>query len=282
MQRTSASLRIGLLASLVALAPACSALVSPDTTRLTNDGGTGSSTDLGIGGDDAWSPPGQDAGRLHDAGMRPNDASVPPNDANAPCPPGQDLCPGGCAVVSSDPNNCGGCGTICTGGATCVSGVCTGGTTPSPLGDPNDCGPSHAMCADLAVCFNNACHCRAPYQNFGGVCIDPQTDPNHCGTNGDCGGLSCSNSQCVAVCPLTTGVHDCNGACVNVRNDPGNCGACGVLCTGSQVCALGACHDATVPANCTTCPCADCGTDACCHWNAFNVQVCVSGITTCG
>jgi CubicO group peptidase (beta-lactamase class C family) len=47
------------------------------------------------------------------------------------------LCPlpGGseaCVEPSTDVNNCGGCGSVCAGGQTCVAGKCTGGSTAAP------------------------------------------------------------------------------------------------------------------------------------------------------
>src|SRR5207253_1518428 len=41
------------------------------------------------------------------------------------CPPGETLCSGVCVNESSDPNNCGGCGVVCTTGRVCTSGTCS-------------------------------------------------------------------------------------------------------------------------------------------------------------
>lgn len=41
------------------------------------------------------------------------------------CPGNQRICNGLCTDLSSDPTNCGTCGTVCGVGTTCVQGVCT-------------------------------------------------------------------------------------------------------------------------------------------------------------
>jgi hypothetical protein len=55
---------------------------------------------------------------------RPDTGSGAVDTALAECPPGQLECSGRCVVVTSDPMNCGGCGTICPSGSTCSSGMC--------------------------------------------------------------------------------------------------------------------------------------------------------------
>ena len=268
IHRLAVWVRLGSIA-LCLLAPACSAVVSPDIARLGGDTGS-------TGMHDASVPP--------DAGVPADDAWVPPGvDSGGACGTGERRCGGTCVSIATDPNHCGGCGILCTGGATCVSGVCGGGAGTSPLGNPADCGATHATCGDLEVCFMGACFCRPPYMNAGGACVNFATDPANCGALGrDCGGGVCVGGNCASNCPGTTGIRDCSGACVQTRNDPGNCGGCGTLCSGSQVCVNGGCHDVTVPASCTTCPCAACVRAQCCHWTSLNATACVSGITSCG
>jgi hypothetical protein len=49
-----------------------------------------------------------------------------PSDASIMClVAGQTVCPGaGCTNLQTDNNNCGSCGTVCTGGAVCTNGTC--------------------------------------------------------------------------------------------------------------------------------------------------------------
>src|SRR5579863_602311 len=46
-------------------------------------------------------------------------------DGGCACPPYQSLCNGRCIPTSGDPNNCGGCGTTCTGIQVCSSNACS-------------------------------------------------------------------------------------------------------------------------------------------------------------
>lgn len=82
-----------------------------------------------------------------------------------------------------------------------------------------------------------------------GLCVDLQTDFNHCG--------SCTNS-CMGMGPLTTcnagactceadaGAVLCGTKCVDTLTDPSNCGTCGHICqylsTSTGVCSGGACQ----------------------------------------
>lgn len=89
--------------------------------------------------------------------------------------------------VQTDSQNCGECGNVCQGGTRCEDGVCV------------------STCAGL--------RCLA------GVCVDPLTDPNHCGACGArcaaqhatplCIAGSCTRSEC------EPGWYDCDG---DVRN----------------------------------------------------------------
>lgn len=50
------------------------------------------------------------------------------------CPSGQTNCNGACTDVSSDSNNCGYCGNICSSGASCMSGSCSASASPGTGG----------------------------------------------------------------------------------------------------------------------------------------------------
>jgi hypothetical protein len=126
------------------------------------------------------------------------------------CPSGTTVCPGACTDVSTDPNNCGTCGTVCPTHATCAAGACV-----CPSGDM-------------------AC---------GTACVDTATDPNNCGT---CGTVCASAETCVSgqcVCP--SGRTSCSGQCTDTTSDRHNCGACGTRCPGGTQCISSQCQPVT-------------------------------------
>lgn len=85
--------------------------------------------------------------------------------------PNQQLCNGMCVNTSSDTQNCGSCGTACSAGATCVSGVCTtpcstptvncNGACKNLLLDVDNCGACGAQCPHpdgyLVTCEASTC-----------------------------------------------------------------------------------------------------------------------------
>jgi hypothetical protein len=171
---------------------------------------------------DAGHPDGGRADAGTDAGVSDGGFDAGPVDAG--CPAGQTPCPSGCADLTGDVQNCGGCGHACApaaGGAViCMSSACV---STCPSGE--------------TACGSNA--------NGGGVCTSLTTTQN-CGACGNAcatpsnGTVACTGGGCVSSCatPLTlcgasppTG----GGACVDFASDPNNCGACG------SVCAFGLC-----------------------------------------
>jgi hypothetical protein len=80
------------------------------------------------------------------------------------CPPYQKSCAGTCIPVSTDPNNCGGCGVTCSASQVCSASACSDGCLPG-----------------LEAC-NRAC-------------VDTQDDSNNCG---GCGTTCPTNTGCVA------------------------------------------------------------------------------------
>jgi hypothetical protein len=86
------------------------------------------------------------------------------------CNPGYTGCPTAnptaCDVLGSDPNNCGSCGNVCTGGETCQSGACK-----CPAGETL-CGTT---CVNEATDSNNCGAC--PHSCLGGACSDGQCQP---------------------------------------------------------------------------------------------------------
>lgn len=87
------------------------------------------------------------------------------------CDAPQVPCGGRCADLTSDANNCGGCGTACAVGESCVAAACM----PEP--------PS----------------CAAPTQPCGAQCVDLSSDQANCGACGNActADQSCSGAACV-------------------------------------------------------------------------------------
>lgn len=222
---------------------------------------TGCTTGGGSSTEDTGFIPLPDTGPLPDVGPR-TDAGPPPVDAGSPCPPGVTLCPDRCTNLLIDPMNCGGCGTVCAAGEVCLDGTCL------------------TECMDPRV--------RCPVRPEGGgdpmlVCVDPQTDGNHCGTCGTrCGGGStCTMGRCA--CPM--GMRSCTGRCVDPATDVDHCGFCGNDCGAGGVCTGGRCT--TCGTGRTDCSglCADLMTDAtncgmCARPCGFG-ETCMGGLCTC-
>lgn len=112
----------------------------------------------------------------------------------------------------------------------CVALAALSGCDLSPPGGPL-CGPgSGAECDD---CAGVTC---------AGECIDPLTDPRHCGGCGkECGGATpyCVGGVCAATCG--DGFESCDGRCTSLLTDPKNCGACGNDCGPEGACSDGNC-----------------------------------------
>ncbi len=221
--------------------------------------------DAGGGGVDATTP---DASGV--------DATVA--DAGSPPP----LCPtdlatcssdGGsyCANTSTDNDNCGACGSVCTSGNVCNGGHCivTCGalTTCTPDGgapycantntDNANCGTCGSTCPSGYVCGGGVCSLTCGSLTTcipdGGVanayCANTSTDQSNCGTCGTvcAAGQACGSGSCTATCG--PGEKVCGNSCTNTTFDPANCGSCGNACTypnasgacSSNTCSLAAC-----------------------------------------
>ena len=192
--------------------------------------------------------------------MEPAGASAA---APSKCPKTQTQC---CICVSatSDPNNCGACGHVCSfpnATAMCVNSTCQIGS----------CNPGFANCNGVA---SDGCE------------VNLNTDPNNCGTcghvcpsggsclNGTCAGgpgaICGTNSQCAS--GICSGGFCCTTACV--AGTGGVCGFTGA-CTDTGVCAL-----APTTTVCTTPTCSATGQVFTASGNCDGTGKCLPGSST--
>ncbi len=197
----------------------------------------------------------------------------------AGCEPGFEDCnfdaDDGCERPITTATDCGACGAACSrpnAVADCSTGACRIGVCEAGWGDcdgvdANGCetplGPCET-CAGTCVlpnamgeCRSDACavaDCDAGWGDCDGHpsngCELSLTDNDHCGACGAAcvipnGVGTCSTGSCsVATCD--PGFGDCDGdpsnGCESDLSDDASCGACGVACTGSELCALEACR----------------------------------------
>jgi hypothetical protein len=151
-----------------------------------------------------------------------------------------------CRNLRSDPQNCGACDNVCTGGTICQNGACVcpsglidcSGVCKNLAADSQNCGSCGNVCTGGKFCQNGICVCPSGLTDCGGICKNLATDSQNCGSCGNVctGGRFCQNGRCI--CP--SGLTDCGGVCKNLTNDAQNCGSCGKICTG-QVCVNSTC-----------------------------------------
>ena len=164
------------------------------------------------------------------------------NNATTTCDAPKTLCEGRCVNTAIAPRNCGACGVVCEAGQKCAKGVCGG--------------PGNAN-ANANASNNASTSCNAPKTLCEGRCVNTAIAPRNCGAcgvvceagrkcaKGVCGGPGNANANANASNNASTSCNApktlCGGRCVNTAIAPRNCGACGVVCTGGQVCRAGAC-----------------------------------------
>ncbi len=220
--------RILLLGVLASTASACSLLwnfqdfepgdaavdssVRPDAPALVNE--TGSPVDARIDHVDSSAPDVTDARDGGDSG----DASAGDASDAMVCPSGYHECSGACSSNFS-PNSCGPTSCLpCTVPMYGLSFVCNG-----------------AACVGTCVSSLILCEGGPP----AGTCVDPTSDPAHCGGCGTrCpaptgnGIATCTSSVCGIACDGgQTACPVANPrACVDIDTDSRNCGACSTVC----------------------------------------------------
>ncbi len=91
---------------------------------------------------------------------------------------------------------------------------------------------------DSAPLVETGPSCEAGTVDCNGVCVNEQTDPNHCGSctkvcpgpDAGMGMAQCTTGTCSVVCDGTTTL-DCSGTCF-APTDPDHCGGCSTVCPG--------------------------------------------------
>ncbi len=201
------------------------------------------------------------------------DTVVPP-DTGPVCPMGQTMCGTSCTNTTSDPANCGSCGTACATGQLCNAGTCSARCDPPRMvcmgmggamscvdvqTDTANCGRCGMACAMGQSCTAGTCACPAGRMLCGTACADTMSDPSNCGRCGGACMVANGTPSCVAgacsVLSCSMGFDDCNrmpadGCETNLATSAANCGACFMPCMlpnamatcAGGMCALGACN----------------------------------------
>ena len=171
------------------------------------------------------------------------------------------ICEDGCALLASDPANCGACRAACARNETCTDGRCNcpPQSDCGSLGcvdkttDPANCGACGHACAAWQICRDGACGCSAGGESAcAGFCADLGSDREHCG---GCDSVCPDGVRCHAGrCGCDAGLTECGAQCANTSTDPWNCGGCGAVCPGQTYshnveCIDGRCWDPPVIAS---------------------------------
>jgi len=269
----------------------------------TDDGGSlpgpkDSGKDTSSGGDTSVDP---DTSTDGSADTTPADTSVG-DSADASCDPPLKSCKGACVDTTTDPDNCGVCGTKCLTTEICTGGTCTkcedpkvrcSGVCVDIKSDVANCGACGTKCTGDEKCVAGTCTivCDAGTTKCGSKCVTLTTDKANCGGCGIACKVDeeCISAACEKVCTAPT--IKCFGTCSDITKDDANCGGCGIMCSSGSTCIAskcvcgsstttcgGVCIDTkTDPLNCGACG-KVCGFGGTCVAGAC---VCPSPLTTC-
>jgi hypothetical protein len=170
------------------------------------------------------------------------------------------ICDGACTSVSTDPNNCGACGSVCGEGETCCEGTCFDLQT-----ELDHCGSCSTACAAPTTPECAAATCGAGACGFS---FQPAGTAVAAQTAGDCRINQCDGGDAIAAnvddTDLPVDGNPCtDDVCVDgaPANPPSAAGtACGVdlVCDGQ-----GACVDCVTAADCPAAANGECATATC-------------------
>lgn len=168
------------------------------------------------------------------------------------CEPGLEACAGVCVDTRFDPENCGGCGSLCADDEVCLDGSCETSCGGLELCDdrcvdlrydPDNCGECGYGCLEDEVCNEGGCSsgCGVGTELCGDRCVDTNVDPLNCGS---CGRACddewvCRDGECSFGC--VGGTENCGGACVDILSNSSHCGGCGNVCPPGEACLGGGC-----------------------------------------
>jgi hypothetical protein len=181
--------------------------------------------------------------------------------APQPCAPGLTLCNTECKNLNTDLNNCGSCGTICSGAnESCTNGVCL---APNLVFDePESCGENQVNClTEIEISPGEIMDCCLFDGNY--MCTEVSSDVQNCGSCNNvcsdseiCNNGICYDPQLAISCGLSPVV--CRGnetccrqggdfSCVNTLSDTRHCGICENDCEQRDglgaFCELGSCRN---------------------------------------
>jgi hypothetical protein len=132
------------------------------------------------------------------------------------------------------------------------------------------------------ISFYGYAQCPQGQTLCGGVCVDLNSNANHCGT---CGNSCPADKVCIGgACSCPPGFVSCGNNCVDISTDVNNCGACGFNCPPGKICVGGVCS--TCPSGLVDCSgaCVDIQTSAAncgaCGNTCPTGYACVGGICT--
>jgi len=135
----------------------------PPSEKATENGGTK---------DAAGETPAPDTAKPTD--NAPTDNATPkdtaPTDTGGGCTGGKTDCDGTCVDTQTDKNNCGACGSACSGGEICDIGVCQEPSTPQCDPDPGY--------AKVQAIFTGSCSCHIGGTSGGLSLKDPDSKAN--------------------------------------------------------------------------------------------------------
>lgn len=145
-------------------------------------------------------------------------------------------------------------------------------------------------CVSGERCVDSACVCQEDLSRCGEVCVDLNSDREHCGQCGEGCAVACYEGQCVmdSCEQISSSFDGCGaqeGSCVSIEafeSHPLHCGRCDSPCLPSELCLDGECVGVHRASTCDTCPCAECEERLCCV-EPENTEgiLCLDGASSC-